>query len=1203
MARLKYGMTVWGAWFLEMLARYDGSGRITRGKSYANTGKVDSLVIKHNTIAARVKGYYEPWYYITLTIPPLSDINRKKLQTILQKNPLERAALKNGTMSPILLEEIKKKKIRFMPAQWSRIKSSCTCPDLANPCKHIAAVLYTVSKEIDYDPRLLFQLAGFDKNFIEDIDSAALTDKAAIEKNAEQGKDKRTANTVSRGEYDSKQEMLLSRAIELPVPLSLRCADDSSLPLPKQSMPSFSGGESYLPLITSFLSAEPVFYSGDIITALTGFYHAAIHKLNRDFGAINLDVASDNITEEKMPEQQKTAYQLRYARISIEAKRMLTGKTDFPLAKREAMEARVAIAGRKSLHMPLKHLWLLFFSIQPAKDSPAGVKALAALFTLAKKLIYESGFIPAVYVHPRQKSLRIFWKPLTLSQEIVEAVTQCAASISEDFFAPVTQWGKRYSTELLLTAFLTEYAASVNYHPPETAAQNHDIVEAFFKGGVINTNKPGMRNIGIVISTWLTVLNYSNGEYRYRLIVKEAQKTHNFTLSAMVLLNKENPNEAIDLYKLVKNAEKADSVLQFPAALSTYLPKLSLLATKKTAHLSQEETADFLKHAAPLLKRFGIEVVLPKTLQKVLTLRSVICVEKRTNTKAVTSFLNLESIVHYDRSIMLGDAVITEKELQALIDKSSSLVTFKNHYVLIDPAQAAEMLRHISAEKPTVHEVIQGVLTGNTVTQSGKPVLQELFTEVDTAVPPTLQAQLRPYQQKGFQWLYATVKNGFGCLLGDDMGLGKTLQVIALILKLKEQHFTHAGVLIAAPASLLANWEHELVTFAPTLSYKLLHGSRRTVSSEVDVHITTYQTLQRDAEKLRDLSFDCLILDEAQAIKNAGTKNAQAVRLIQADARIAMTGTPIENSLEDMRSLFDFLIPGYLGTAEEFRKKWRIPIELHGDTATSDMLQKITAPFLLRRLKTDPAVIADLPEKIVSAHYCRLTPVQTALYETVINEQLNTVLNTDNSIQRSALILKLLTALKQICNHPHVYDGSYPLQAELSGKIMSLYMLLEEIRAAGEKVLIFSQYTQTLFLLQNIIEAQFEEPCLLLHGRMNIAARKKAVEQFQTDSAQRIFLISLKAGGTGLNLTAASRVIHFDLWYNPAVEDQATDRAFRIGQHNNVFVHRFICSGTFEEKIDAMIQKKREIAQLSLSTGETWIGKMSNEELIALLSG
>lgn len=549
MACVKYGMTVWGAWFLEMLARYDGSGRITRGKSYANTGKVNSLVIKHNTIAARVKGYYDPWYYITLTIPPLSDINRKKLQIILQKNPLERAALKNGTMSPILLEEIKKKKIRFMPAQWSRIKSSCTCPDSANPCKHIAAVLYTVSKEIDYDPRLLFQLAGFDENFIEAIDSAASADKAAIEKGAEQGKDKWITNTVSRGASDSENEMLLGRVIEPPVPLSLRCADEPSLP-PEQCVPLFCGGESYLPLITSFLSAKTVFYSGDIITTLTHFYHAAIHKLNKDFGASNVDVAPDNITEEKMPEQQKTAYQLRYARISIEAKRMLTGKTDFPLAKREAMEARVAIAGRKPLHMPLKHLWLLFFSIQPAEDSPAGVKALAALFTLTKKLIYESGFIPAVYVHPRQKSLRIFWKPLTLSQGIAEAVTQCAASISEDFFAPVTQWGRRYSTELLLTAFLTEYVASVDYYPRETTAQNQNIIEAFFKGGVINTNKPGMRNIGIVISTWLTVLHYSNGEYRYRLIVKEAQKTHDFTLSAMVLLNEENQNEAIDLYKL-----------------------------------------------------------------------------------------------------------------------------------------------------------------------------------------------------------------------------------------------------------------------------------------------------------------------------------------------------------------------------------------------------------------------------------------------------------------------------------------------------------------------------------------------------------------------------------------------------------------------------------------------------------------------------
>ena len=484
--------------------------------------------------------------------------------------------------------------------------------------------------------------------------------------------------------------------------------------------------------------------------------------------------------------------------------------------------------------------------------------------------------------------------------------------------------------------------------------------------------------------------------------------------------------------------------------------------------------------------------------------------------------------------------------------------------------------------------------------EEGAPLSYSLFRETDAAVPQALHATLRPYQEKGFQWLYSTIKSGFGCLLGDDMGLGKTLQVIALILKLKEQGFEHSGILIAAPASLLPNWEHELHTFAPSLRCTILHGQGRRFSAKSDIHITTYQTLQRDVKKLSEKTFDCLIIDEAQAVKNTQTKNAQALRLLQAQSRIAMTGTPVENSLEDMRALFDFIIPGYLGSAETFRKKWRIPIELHGDAETAESFQKITAPFLLRRLKTDPAVISDLPEKVITPQYCRLTPEQIALYESLVETQLKSVLKTEDGIQRNALVLKLLTALKQVCNHPHVYDESFQTDIALSGKTAALMQLLGEILDAGEKTLIFSQYTQTLFLLRKLIQEQFGDEPLLLHGQMPLTARKAAVESFQTDPAQRIFLISLKAGGTGLNLTAATRVIHFDLWYNPAIEDQATDRAFRIGQHNTVFVSRFICVGTFEEKIDEMIQKKRHISQMTLSGGESWIGKMSNEELAEL---
>ena len=549
---------------------------------------------------------------------------------------------------------------------------------------------------------------------------------------------------------------------------------------------------------------------------------------------------------------------------------------------------------------------------------------------------------------------------------------------------------------------------------------------------------------------------------------------------------------------------------------------------------------------------------------------------------------------------MLGDTLIDIDEFKKLFLNKSGLVKFNDQFLLLDPEEVAKMLK--AFEKPAdTKEALQAVLSGNAVcSKTASEIIDCIFRQEDVPVPKNLNAELRPYQEKGYRWLYANIKSGFGCLLADDMGLGKTVQIISLMLAFKNSKEAEEPFLVIAPASLLSNWEHEIVKFAPSLTLSVYHGARRKFNIKADVIISTYQTMQKDIEKLKDKKVFCIILDEAQAIKNSGTKKAHAVKAIQARGRIALTGTPVENNLEDIRSIFDFFLPGYLGSADEFRKKWRIPIELHNSEIEAEDLKKITSPFLLRRLKTDPKVISDLPDKIITNQYCNLTPEQLAIYENLVETELHKVMGAETKIERQAYVLKLLTALKQVCNHPRAYDKETPVEMKYSGKAAVLIELLNEIISSGEKAIIFSQYVGTLDILKNIIQKELGTEPLLLHGQMPASKRKKAVDVFQTDPAYRIFLISLKAGGTGLNLTAANRVIHFDLWYNPAVEDQATDRAFRIGQTKNVFVHRLICSGTFEEKIDEMIQKKREISGMSISAGETWISKLTNEELAGL---
>ena len=1245
MARSKYGTMPWGAWFLRMLESYDGNGRVSRGKSYANTGKVDSLVITGNKVAARVAGHYDPWYYISLTFPRISEPNRKKLEKILTQHPADFIALGSGTMTERLVTLFEAKDIRFIPRRWSLIESDCSCPDSASLCKHIAAVLYILAKEIDHDPRLLFQLAGIDlAELREKILPAAgdMSAEPALTAVPEQGvspADDTAADsamgvipaastaifetpatdnaTIAGAQRKARQSGAAGTAAKVlslpvpsdpeyehPVPLSLRRADEPAQDVPAE-LPRFPLEESFLPLISALLPPLTPFYDDDLVAAFKELYHKLIIRQNKEFD-LTLEQRISALMRSGTGSASAAALcgssRLLYTPVRLDTaklpKQKTAGVSAFPLQKGAALQLRVRLPNSSESALTLVQALHLLRGVTPLTDSPDGMKAAYTVLTLGERLIAESALLPAVYLDPVTRKLAIFWKPLTSAQAVSAAIDRCALFITEAFFPQVKSWGRRYCAELLLTAFLTEYVHTTGFIPAGIRRAELEIALLFFRSTTINTKAPGMRRLPASISRWLAALYYDSNSLRFRLILEEAKKS-DFQISAEVCHSEETNNRFIPFSRIADYVRIESKTVEFAIALSAYLPKLTEMIGQKSVPLTQEETAVFLRTSAPLLARFGIEVVLPKTLQRSLKPRAVFQLKQK-GVGAVQSYLSLDNLMQYDRGIMLGDTVISVKEFRALMKQSSGLVKFNDRYILVDPEQTARLLETMQHEKPTVNEVIQGTLTGDTVMEDGAPLSYSLFRETDAAVPQTLQATLRPYQEKGFQWLYSTIKSGFGCLLGDDMGLGKTLQVIALILKLKEQGFEHSGILIAAPASLLPNWEHELHTFAPSLRCTILHGQGRRFSAKSDIHITTYQTLQRDVKKLSEKTFDCLIIDEAQAVKNTQTKNAQALRLLQAASRIAMTGTPVENSLEDMRALFDFIIPGYLGSAETFRKKWRIPIELHGDAETAESFQKITAPFLLRRLKTDPAVISDLPEKVITPQYCRLTPEQTALYESLVETQLKSVLKTEDGIQRNALVLKLLTALKQVCNHPHVYDESFQTDVALSGKTAALMQLLGEILDAGEKTLIFSQYTQTLFLLRKLIQEQFGDEPLLLHGQMPLTARKAAVESFQTDPAQRIFLISLKAGGTGLNLTAATRVIHFDLWYNPAIEDQATDRAFRIGQHNTVFVSRFICAGTFEEKIDEMIQKKRHISQMTLSGGESWIGKMSNEELAEL---
>ena len=483
--------------------------------------------------------------------------------------------------------------------------------------------------------------------------------------------------------------------------------------------------------------------------------------------------------------------------------------------------------------------------------------------------------------------------------------------------------------------------------------------------------------------------------------------------------------------------------------------------------------------------------------------------------------------------------------------------------------------------------------------------LEKLRSPGAASSVPGLCAELRPYQSRGVEWLNFVTGLGLGACLADDMGLGKTIQVLGALLQWREAHPLAPPALLVLPASLLGNWLAEARRFSPSLRLLALHPSvsqQGTLSgvekpgalSKTDIVLTTYGMLAKQAW-LAASDWSYVILDEAQAIKNPGTKQAKSVKALRGTRRIALTGTPVENSLGDLWSLFDFLNPGLLGTGAQFTRHTKKIARGEGGFGP---LRRLVRPYILRRLKSDKSVIADLPDKSEVRAFCALTKRQAALYEQSVGE-LKEKLETVSAIQRRGIVLAFLMRFKQICNHPAQWLGNGDYDPSNSGKFLRLAGLCEEIAARQEKVLVFTQFKEITGALDHFLSTQFCRPGLVLHGETSVKARQSLVQRFQHEDGPPFFILSLKAGGTGLTLTEASHVIHFDRWWNPAVENQATDRAYRIGQKKNVLVHKFVCRGTVEEKIDQMLIDKRELASGVLADGgEVPLTEMSDKELL-----
>lgn len=602
----------------------------------------------------------------------------------------------------------------------------------------------------------------------------------------------------------------------------------------------------------------------------------------------------------------------------------------------------------------------------------------------------------------------------------------------------------------------------------------------------------------------------------------------------------------------------------------------------------------------------------------------------------------VDSMLDFKVGLSLGDETLTKKEWQAIMNATNGLTLIKGQWVEVDKEKLQQALDHWQDVKEHADgeglSFIEGMrlLAGAPADLSAKEVgntadkdwafinagswLSKTLLEMRdpnglSGVPESknFHGTLRPYQKTGRDWLHFLTSLGLGACLADDMGLGKTVQVVSLLLTIKEKSKTpKRPSILVLPASLLANWKAEITKFAPSLRCQFVHSSEIGKSELVnlgrhpdiafkhtDVVLTTYGMLLRQ-EWLLDIDWQLVILDEAQAIKNPGSRQTKAVKQLKAQSRIALTGTPIENQLSDLWSLFDFLSPGLLGSVTKFKQFIKALEARKQDQYVP--LKKLITPYILRRLKTDKSIISDLPDKTEVKAYCGLAKTQAALYAKSVKE-LEKGLEDLDGIQRRGLVLSFLMRFKQICNHPSQFLGDGQYKPADSGKITRLKEICEEIASRQEKVLIFTQFRSMTEPLATILAEIFGREGLVLHGGTPVKKRRGFVEDFQREDGPPFFVLSIKAGGTGLNLTAASHVIHFDRWWNPAVENQATDRAFRIGQKNNVLVHKFICRGTIEEKIDALLEDKSDLADDLLEGGaQSKLTEMSNADLLQAVS-
>lgn len=1160
-----FGKTWWGEQWLKSLNNIDYSNRLPRGSSYANKGAVTHMSIKENQIHAKVAGSRKTPYRVDLILPPFFEPELSVFIQMLAQKPVIISKLLNRELDPEVLTIAESTGLKVFPKQWTDFKMQCSCPDWAVPCKHLAAVIYKMSAEIDNNPFLVFELHN--------VDLIAELAKIGI--------------MVNKGNSDIPK------------------ITDLYFDAKKKKPIDFNPENAYQKLTFSKLS--PI--------------HDALTALLTDFPPFYTSYGNF-----------KDKYNGKLGKIVKNAQRVVQGKISLEAVFRNAKIHEQGITHRSSQKITLNEEFLTkvlvnddtfpmidFLSqlsqIPSTKtyDYQPSTASLHTVLHFAMHLLANGAVVPQI-IQLQNKEYTVRWLPAMLSKDVVVLVEKLQNMLPPEIF--LWESDKKYKeinnqTALnLLSLFLTEII-----HIFEELDRDDLFLNLFFRKTNYAFKKPGEEALAGGILAWIQKYFITQGKYKPIITVSELPND-NFQLSINIQDESDKFNLPISLHAILNKKEhqaERYEILQSLTQLSSFIPGLDQYINNGGSpqiEMDLETFTPFLMQMIPAIQLLDISILLPKSLQEILKPKASLKI--KTKEKTGKSYLRLDQLLDFDWQVAIGDTLMDEAEFKKLLKKSDGLIRFKTQFMYVRKEELEKIYRHFSQTKElSAFQMLRAALSGEYqgaqigFSNEVRKMIDELSKVKEVPLPKGINAQLRPYQMRGYSWMVRNAQIGFGSVIADDMGLGKTLQVIAALQKYKEEGLLDKEkALVVAPTGLLSNWEAEIAKFAPTLKSKIYHGTNRELNSDddYDVLISSYGLIRSDATDLKKMKWHSLVIDEAQNIKNVSTGQTKAIKSIPAGNFIAMSGTPVENRLSELWSIVDYSNRGLLGNLKEFTETYGNPIQQFNDMEVAEKLKKVTSPFLMRRLKSDKTIISDLPDKIEMDCFAALAKEQASLYENTLKEamdEIDGITSTDHKSMfvRQGLVLQMIIALKQICNHPTQFLKNNVLDASISGKMELLFDKLDSIMESNEKVLIFTQFAEMGKLLKHFIAERYNDDPMFYHGGSSIKQRNEMVDNFQNNHAEKIFILSLKAAGTGLNLTAANHVIHYDLWWNPAVENQATDRAYRIGQKSNVMVHRFITKNTFEERINEMIQGKKHLAEMTVATGENWIGNLSNKEL------